>query len=58
METGKVTITFYDDETHSLDVNGVNGVELMSATVSIINEINKNFEISLALIIGKILENV
>lgn len=50
METGKITITFKDDDTHEFEIKEVNGMQLLDGAKEIINTLIKKYDMPLPLI--------
>ena len=58
METGKVTITFHENDTHDFEIKGINGLDLIEAAAEIINEINKYFNMPIKTITSLIEKSI
>lgn len=50
METGKITITFKDDDTNEFEIKEVNGMQLLDGAKEIINTLIKAYDMPLPLI--------
>lgn len=50
MESGKITITFKDDDTHEFEVKKVDGVQLLDGAKEIINILIKKYDMPMPLI--------
>ncbi|WP_278437969.1 hypothetical protein [Leuconostoc lactis] len=58
METGKITITFKDDDTHDIEFEKVTGLEVIIAANTIIKQIVDDSHLSVLSVLGIIQSNI